>query len=107
MSLDIRHLTNGEKTIYTVRDSLHMTFNVYNTLEEVPEDVRHYAETTKLQFAGPDLARVLGSRDVLYPNFPDCGHPEYLGEVCIAESCKYGDPTYKDCPYFGKVVSCK
>lgn len=107
MSLDIRHLTNGEKTIYTVRNSAVGSFDIYNTIDEIPESIRHYAETTRLQFCEPDLARLFGVRDIFYPNFPDCGHPEYLEKACIAESCKYGDPTYKECPYFGKAVSCE
>ena len=107
MSVNIRLLTNGEKTVYTVRDSLNETFTIYNTIDEIPESIRHYAKDVKLKFCEPDLARIFGVRDLFYPNFPDCGHPNYLGKACIAESCKYGDPTYKDCPYFGKAVKCK
>ena len=36
------------------------------------------------KFVGPDMAAILGVRDILYPNLEDCGHPDYLGKRCIA-----------------------
>ena len=105
MSIDIRHVTNGKKTIYRVIDSsadFGMAFNVYETREEIPQNIRHYAPEEEPKFVGPDMAAIFGVLDILYPNFPNCGHPDYLGKRCIAESCKFADPTYRDCPYFDK-----
>lgn len=106
MSLDMRYLTNGKKEIYTVRDSLHMTFNVYNKREDVPESVRHYIPE-KVQYAGPDLARILGVLDILYPGFPNCGMNNYTDKKCIGDSCRFcegldKDYAYTNCPYFDK-----
>ena len=46
MSLDIRYVTNGKKTIYRVIDSsddFGTAFNVYDTRDQIPENIRHYA----------------------------------------------------------------
>lgn len=104
MSLDVRHVTNGKKQIYRIIDSLAETFDIYNTLEEVPESIRHYAANEKLTFCEPDIARMFGVLDVLYPNFPNCELKGYEGRQCIAESCKYADEAggYTNCPYFDK-----
>lgn len=106
MSLNIRHVTNGKKTIYRVTDSVSDVSGIYENLEDIPASIRYYAEKTKLTFAGPDLARMFGVLDVLYPNFPKCGHPDYVGKNCIAESCRYSDDdNYRACPYFDKTYS--
>ena len=101
MSLDIRHVTNGKKTIYRVIDGSAETFDIYENREDIPESIRHYAPKGEPKFVGPDLARIFGVRDILYPNFPNCGHPEFAGRSCIAEACKYAvDGDYTKCPYF-------
>ena len=92
MSLNIRYLTNGKKAVYCVRDSLNETLTAYDNIKDNPEGIRHYAPKGEPTFAGPDLARILGFRDILYPNFPGCGHPDYVGRGCIAESCQYAGP---------------
>lgn len=53
MSIDIRCLTNGSMTIYRVVDRAAGTFNVYNTIEEMPKSIRHYAPTCPLA-CGPE-----------------------------------------------------
>ena len=101
MSLDIRYVTNGKKTIYRIIDGVNDSFNIYEKLEDVPESIRHYASKKEPTFVGPDLARLFGVRDILYPNFPDCGNPEYSGKSCIAEACKYAiDEDYTKCQFF-------
>ena len=69
MSLDIRYVTNGTKTFYRVIDSAAETFNIYNTRDEIPSSIRHYAPKGEPKFVGPDLARIFGVCDILYPNF--------------------------------------
>lgn len=103
MSLDMRYLTNGKKEIYTVRDSLHMTFNVYEKREDVPENIRHYVPE-KVQYAGPDLARIFGVLDILYPNFPKCGWEGYTDRLCIGDGCRFDEECggYMNCLYFDK-----
>lgn len=106
MSLDVRWLTNGEKKVYTVRDAVAETFNVYANLADVPHSVRHYAESIKdPTFCEPDLARYFGVQNILYPGWPKmCGHPSYKGQKCIAEMCKYAEEAggWSKCPYFPK-----
>ena len=102
MSLDIRHVTNGDKTIYAVIHTDTGEREIFNTRDDVPESIRHYAPTGEPKFTEPDMARILGVQDVLYPDFPKCKMPGYEDRICIAESCKNAEPTYKDCPYFDK-----
>ena len=84
MSLDIRYITNGSKTIYRVIDGVTDSFNVYKNRDDIPKSIRHYAPEGEPKFVGPDMAAILGVRDILYPNLEDCGHPDYLGKRCIA-----------------------
>ena len=106
MSLDIRYVTNGKQKFYRVIDSSAETFDIYITLEEVPESIRHYAASEILKFCGPDLARFFGVRDILYPDYPNCGLEGYEGKICIAEMCRHADHVMLngsvDCPYFDK-----
>lgn len=80
MSLDIRYITNGSKTIYRVIDGVTDSFNVYKNRDDIPKSIRHYAPEGEPKFVGPDMAAILGVRDILYPNLEDCGHPDYLGK---------------------------
>lgn len=104
MSLDIRYVTNGIKTIYRVIDGSADSFNVYTRRDDIPKSIRHYAPKGDPVFVGPDMAFIFGVSDILYPNFPNCGHPQYSGKRCIAESCKYviGED-WTTCPYFNKL----
>lgn len=103
MSLDIRYVTNGEKSIYRVIDGVSETFRIYNSRDEIPKNIRHYAPEGEPKFVQPDMASILGVKDILYPNFPNCNHPDYLGQPCIAESCIYAkEKGYKNCPFFQK-----
>lgn len=43
MSLDIRYITNGSKTIYRVIDGVTDSFNVYKNCDDIPKSIRHYA----------------------------------------------------------------
>jgi hypothetical protein len=101
MSLDIRYITNGSKTIYRVIDGVTDSFNIYKNRDDIPKSIRHYAPEGEPKFVGPDMAAILGVRDILYPNLEDCGHPDYLGKRCIAESCKFAvDKDWTKCPYY-------
>ena len=102
MSIDIRYVTNGKKAIYRVIDSSAKAFNIYESKDQIPQNIRHYAPEGEPKFVDPDMAAIFGVLDVLYPNFPKCGHPDYIGKRCIAMSCKFAYPTYKDCLYFDK-----
>lgn len=103
MSLDIRYVTNGVKSIYRVIDGVSETFNIYDSLDDIPKNIRHYAPKGEPKFVEPDLAALFGVKDILYPNFPSCGHPDYIGKSCIAESCKFAESNeWKNCPYFDK-----
>lgn len=103
MSIDIRYVTNGVKTVYRVIDSKNETFSVYKKREDIPISIRHYApdEDEIPMHVEPDFARMLGVKDILYPNFPNCTHPEFIGTPCIAEACSIpGYKSYTGCPYF-------
>ena len=102
MSIYIRYVTNGKKTIYRVIDSSANAFNIYETKDQIPQNIRHYAPEGEPKFVGPDMAAIFGVLDVLYPVFPRCRDPDYPEKRCIAESCKFAVPTYRDCPYFDK-----
>ena len=48
---------------------------------------------------------MFGVRDILYPDFPNCGLDGYEDRRCIAEGCKYAVEEkngYMKCPYFDK-----
>lgn len=103
MSLNIRYLTNGEKTFYIEINSgvTPTEYHAYKTKEEIPKSIRHYAPDGDPKFVEPDLAAIFGVQDIFYPDFPSCGHPDYLGKRCIAESCKFAvDGKWAKCPYF-------
>lgn len=101
MSLNIRYLTNGEKTAYQVVnrgvDPTEITF--YENKEDIPESIVHYAPEGEPNYIEPDLAYILDAQDYFYPNFQKCGKPEYEGRRCIAESCKYSMYNWKNCEY--------
>ena len=110
MSLNIRHLTNGEITIYTVSNTgvTPPTFEIYYNRESIDKNIRHYAKTDEPTHCEPDLARIFGVLDLFYPNHPNCGMPEYANKKCIAESCRYNN--YSDdaergkCPRIGTAL---
>ena len=100
MSLDIRYLTNGTKNVYVVVDSASRPVSVsyYDTRDEIPVQIRHYAPEGKPMFVDPDEARLFFAMKVLYPELmcEYCGKPGYSGAVCIFESCV--EP-WKTCKY--------
>lgn len=104
MSINIKWLTNGEKKIYTVYNSMVNEFNIFENIEDIPRDIRHYAENIKEPtFCNPDLARIFNVQKVFYPGWPKkCSYPGYENSFCIAESCKYGGENkgWENCPYF-------
>lgn len=91
MSIDIRYLTNGKKNVYVVVDSASrpVSVNYYDTRDEIPVQIRHYALEEKPMFVEPDGARILFAMKALYPELMDerCKKPGYSGDVCIFESC--------------------
>jgi len=108
MSLDIRLLTNGEKSVYTVRNSgvTPMTLEVYESIDEIDKSIRHYALKRNKQFCEPDLARAFGVLDIFYPDHAQtCARADSKTKNCIAESCRYstlsGAPEQGQCPYVG------
>ena len=107
MSIDIRYITNGVKSGYYVRNSgvSLMTVDFYSKKEEIPESIRHYAPNRRMpRYWGPDMTKIMGCQKLLYPDWPKaCGHPDFKGEECIAESCGYAvDGDWEKCPYFDK-----
>lgn len=79
------------------------SFNVYENRDNIPKGIRHYAPEGKPTLVGPDMAAIFGVQNILYPNFPKCGHPDYIGKNCVAESCRYAEENgYEACPYFDK-----
>lgn len=104
MSILIRHITNGKKAIYLIRNAgvTPTQFFAVDEIRKIPEDIRHLAPKDKPSFVGPDVAHIIGAAKYLYPNFPKCQHPGFIGARCIAESCRYAVPDYQHCPYFDK-----
>lgn len=102
MSVTIRHVTTGEKTLYIVHNFgvSPVEVNAYENRNDIPESIRHYATEGEPMMVEPDLANYMGVSGILYPNLPKCKHPEYLDQRCIAENCKFAKPTYHQCPYF-------
>ncbi|MFR8529763.1 MAG: hypothetical protein ACLVDB_00720 [Anaeromassilibacillus sp.] len=93
MSIDCRYFTNGTKTAYTLKHTDTGMVEEFEKFEEIPVGVReHFKRLTTPKFCGPDLSTILGLNSVFYPDWPKaCGHPDYQGKRCIAESCKYAD----------------
>ena len=89
MSVDIRYVTNGTIKGYYVRNAMDETINFYDSIDKVPESLRSRAEKSVLNYWGPHVSNIMGIRDVLYPDFPKCHHPDYAGGTCIAESFRY------------------
>lgn len=92
MSLDIRYLTNGTKNVYVVVDSASrpVSVNYYDTRDEIPVQIRHYAPEGKPMFVGPDGARNLFAMKALYPDLMNerCSLLEFVGLPCFFESCQ-------------------
>lgn len=101
MSINIHYLSNGEKSVYVVKNSgvTPVEVSFFEKKDDIPSDIRHYVPD-EVKIVGPCLARSFRAIDILYPNFPSCGHPDYLGKPCIAEYCRFAIPTYHDCEYF-------
>lgn len=103
MSLNIRYLTNGEKTAYQVVntgvDPTEITF--YENKEDIPQSIVHYAPKGEPKFIEPELAYILDAQDYFYPNFKKCkcGHQDFKGRRCIAEVCEPAKPDWKNCKY--------
>ena len=104
MSIDCRYYTNGEKIAYTMLHTDTGIVEEFEKIEDIPIFARHYFERMATpKFCGPDLAQILGLSKVFYPEWPkECGHFDYNGERCIAESCKYAEQAegWSNCPYF-------
>lgn len=105
MSLDcriLRRITDGNIQYYYRNSGVTPSaVELFDTFEDVPEYIRGYFNKAKIQDVGPDFARFLGIQNKLYPNFPNCGNPDYLRKRCIAEACKYApNGDWTKCQYF-------
>ena len=91
MSLNIRHLTNGEKALFTVSNTgvTPAVFEIFNKRDDIDKSIRHYAPSGNPVFCDPELAHIFGVLYLFYPNHPNCVKPEYSGKICIAKSCKW------------------
>lgn len=102
MSIDIRYVTNGSMSGYYVRNAIDNTIHIYDHKEDIPENIRHYAKDGEPTYWGPDMARIMGCQNLLYPDFPKpCGHPDFRGQKCIGETCIYAENSdWTKCKYF-------
>lgn len=107
MSLDCRLFRKkGEDQIYYYCRNSGVTptaVSLWTDPAETPKEIEHYFKNLGVITIGPDLARYFRIQDQLYPDFPKCGHPEYKGKECVAESCKFApESDWEKCPYFPK-----
>lgn len=104
MSLTCRRVKaqGADKEYYWVRNSgvSPTAVDLYETLEDVPKEIRHYCENLDVITVGPGMADFMGIGDQLFPDFPICGFPKFSNKRCYAEMCVY---IVKDewpmCPY--------
>lgn len=91
MSVDVRYFTNGEKSAFTVLHTDTGEVEEYQSREDIPNDVRHlFRRFETPEMIGPDLAIILGLKDVFYPDWPKiCSKPRYAGHRCVGESCSF------------------
>ena len=70
MSLNIRYLTNGKITAYTVTNSgvTPSTFEIFKNREDIDIRIRHYAKETDPVYCDPDIAKMFGVRELFYPD---------------------------------------
>lgn len=101
MSLSIRYLTNGKKNVYLVVDTAARPISIkyYDTRDEIPVQIRHYAPEGKPMFVGPDGARNLFAMEALYPELMNefCDEPNCARLPCIFESCSLN--AWETCKY--------
>lgn len=103
MSLYVRKITNGEKEWWYVRDALaepEDQIKLYDQKEDIPKSIRHYAKDETPVLWGPDLCRIQGCLETLYPELvgATCSLEGFENEVCIFDSC--GIPEcWKTCEY--------
>lgn len=104
MSIDCRYFTNGKKTAYTLKHTDTGLVEEFAKFEDIPVEVRDYFKhLTEPKFCDPDISHILGLNSVFYPDWPKkCGHPDYQGKRCVAESCKFAEEAggWEKCPYF-------
>lgn len=110
MSLDIKHVTNGKEVVYVVFNTgiSPPTMEIYKERDDVPIQIRDYAEEGIPSFYGPDISRIVGRfngvgnalLDYLWPNHPDCKLFGRKNNFCIAESCIHApDSNWQECKY--------
>ena len=104
MSIDCRYFTNGKKTAYTLKHTDTGLVEEFAKFEDIPVEVRDYFKRlTEPKFCDPDISHILGLNSVFYPDWPKkCGHLDYQGKRCVAESCKFAEEAkgWEKCPYF-------
>ena len=103
MSLDCRYFTNGEKAAFTVLHTDTGMVEEFQRREDVPKGIRHlFRGMARPKRIGPDLAVILGLREVFYPDWPKmCGNPGFEGKRCVGESCAFATTPmgWKTCPF--------
>lgn len=107
MSLDIRYLSNGKKTLYCISNTgvKPTEYTTYEKLEDIPESIRHYAPAGMPEFVDPDIAQVLGFGPDLYPELEDkCGYNGYQFTACIGPGCHFvGEGALTGCQYWERL----
>ena len=107
MSLDCRILKKfGTDEVYYYCRNNGVTpteISLWTDPAETPKEIEHYFKNIGMITIGPDMANYFGILDKLYPNFPNCGMPEYKSKPCIGEACgKSPNGNWEKCPYFQK-----
>lgn len=107
MSLTCRRVKaqGSDKEYYWVQNSgvTPTIVDLYETLEDVPKEIRHYCENLDVITVGPGMADFMGIGDQLYPDFPICDSPKFSGSRCYAETCIYiVKDEWPRCPYLRK-----
>lgn len=107
MSLEVRYLTNGKKTIYTVKRNdvpQRSACLVYDGIEDIPQDIRHYAPKCQPVFVTPDVAQFLGLGGILYPEYQyKCSYGCVGPTHCLGPGCAMltpENPNPQNCKYW-------
>lgn len=106
MSLSIRYLSNGKRALYCVSSTGVTTIEktTYESINDIPESIRHYAPKGEAELIPPDVAQYLGFGPDLFPELEKkCMYFGDPVQPCIGPGCNEvgeGSPIY--CPYWVK-----
>lgn len=106
MSLDIRYLTNGKKALYCVTNSFAspVSYEVYESIEDIPKEIRHYAPRGDPLFVGPDSAQLSGFGPIFYPEYEHrCLYKGVALIPCLGPGCAMltpENPNPQNCKYW-------